>query len=322
MPTLPRRGLLAAGLVAPFARPALAQPRFPDRSIRVSVPFTAGGTTDVQMRALAEAASRRFGQPVVVENKLGAGGTLGAQALLHERPDGHALGTMPISVLRYPMMQSRPQWDPVQDFTWIIQVTGYLFGVVVRRDAPWRSFMEFLDYARAHPGEINYGTPGVGGTLHLTMERIAQERGIEWTHVPFRGVAENVQALLGGQIHVTTDSSGWAELVNGGQVRLLCTWGAQRAARFPDAPTLKELGFDIVATSPYGIAGPKNMEPAVVRRLHDVFKEATHDPQHLAVLDRMDMPVMYLGSEDYAASVAETMRAEGELIRRLGVRIN
>jgi tripartite-type tricarboxylate transporter receptor subunit TctC len=314
---LPRRVLLASA----FAAPALAQQRFPDRPIRLIVPFTAGGTTDVQMRALADAAGRRFGQPVVVENKLGAGGTLGAQAMLHEKPDGYALSTMPITTIRYPLMQQRPAWNPLTDFTWIIQCTGYLFGVVVRADAPWQDFDQFMAYAKTNPGKVNYGTPGVGGSLHLTMQQIAQERDIEWVQVPFRGVAENIQALLGGQIHATADSSGWAELVESGQLRLLCTWGAERAKRFPQVKTLREYGFDIVSVSPYGIAGPRGLDPAIARILHDVFKDALQDPQHLAVLERMDMQVMYAGLGDYAAEVARTMEAEAPLVRRLGIRL-
>jgi tripartite-type tricarboxylate transporter receptor subunit TctC len=320
--SLRRRGLLAAGLGAGLPLPGLAQPRFPDRPIKLYVPFPAGGTTDVQMRALAEAAGRRFGQPIIIENRGGAGGTLGAQALLHDRPDGHTIGAMPVTTIRYPVMQSRPGWNPLTDFTWIILCTGYLFGVVVRADAPWRSFPEFLADAKARPGVINYGTPGVGGSLHLTMEEIAQRRGIDWVHVPFRGLAENIQALLGGQIHATTDSSGWAELVNSGRVRLLVTWGAERARRFPDVPTLRECGIDIVTTSPYGLAGPRGIDPAVVTALHDTFKDALQDPQHLAVLDRMDMSVVYMNGTDYLAEVRRTMEVEGALARRLGIRIN
>jgi len=321
MPRLTRRaaGGALAGLLA---RPALAQPRFPDRPIRLVVPFTAGGTTDVQMRALCEAAGRRLGQPVIVENRGGAGGTMGAQALLHEKPDGYFLATMPVTTIRYPLMQTKPAWDPLTDFTWIVQCTGYLFGVVVRADAPWKTFQDLLAHAKANPGAIAYGTPGVGGSLHLTMEDIAQRYGIDWVHVPFRGVADNVQALLGGQIQVTSDSSGWSELVDSGKLRLLVTWGPERARRFPQVPTLREAGVDIVCTSPYGVAGPKGMAPAVVQALHAAFRDALQDPQHLAVLQRLDMDVRYLGPEDYLAEVRRTQAAEAPLVQKLGIKIN
>ena len=319
---LGRRVALGLGVAALY-RPAAAQRRFPDRPVRVLVPWAPGGTTDVQMRALCDAASKRLGQPVVVDNKPGAGGILGAQALAGgTRPDGYVLAQMPVSVFRYPQMAARPPFDPMRDFTWIVQLTGYLFGVVVRAEAPWRDFREFLAYAKDNPGKVTYGTPGVGTSLHITMEQIAEQRGIDWVHVPFRGTAENVQALLGGQIDATADASGWGELVKDGRLRLLATWGAERAKRFPDAPTLREQGVDIVSASPYGLAGPKGMDPAVVQVLHDAFKAALDDPAHLAVLERYDMSIAYLDSADYAEAARRQYEEDGAMIRRLGLRLD
>jgi tripartite-type tricarboxylate transporter receptor subunit TctC len=315
-----RRTALAAGS-ALLAAPALAQAPFPNRPIRVFVPWGAGGTTDIQMRVLCEQASKRLGQPVIVENRPGAGGILGAQALLADRPDGYSLSQMPISVFRNPLMSARPPFDPMTDFTWVIHLTGYLFGIVVRADSPWQTLDQFIAYARANPGRVNYGTPGVGTSLHITMEQIAGQKGVEWVHVPFRGVAENMQALLGGQIHATADSSGWSQLVQDGRLRLLVTWGAERAKRFPDVPTLQESGIDIVSISPYGIAGPKGMEPRVVKVLHDAFKEALFDPAHVTMLDRFDMQPMYLDSEGYATFARRQYEEERVMIQRLGLRL-
>ncbi len=321
-----RRAALALGgapLVgaAALARPGLAQSGFPNRPIRMLIPWGAGGTTDVQMRTLCEAAGRRLGQTMVPENKSGASGILGAQALLSERPDGHVLAQMPISVFRYPAMSSRPPFDPVADFTYVVHLTGYLFGVVVRAEAPWKTFAEFLDHAKRNPGKVNYGTPGAGTSLHITMEQIAEQRGIDWTQVPFRGLAENMQALLGGQIDAVADSSGWSQLVQDGKLRLLVTWGEARAKRFPEVPTLRDIGIDIVSASPYGIAGPKGMDPGVVRALHDAFKDALNDPSHLAVLDRFDMPVMYKNSADYTAFARQQAAEEAAMVRKLGLKV-
>ncbi|MDN3568019.1 tripartite tricarboxylate transporter substrate binding protein [Paeniroseomonas aquatica] len=317
-----RRLALALPFAAPLAAPAIAQPAWPARPIRMYVPWAPGGTTDVQMRALCEAASRRTGQTVVPENKSGAGGILGAQAMLADRPDGYTLGQMPVSVFRTPLMSSRPMFDPVADFNYVVHLTGYLFGVVVRADAPWNSFAEFLDHARKNPGKVNYGTPGVGTSLHITMERIAAERGLDWTHIPFRGVAENMAALLGGQIDATADSSGWSQLVQDGKLKLLVTWGEARAKRFPEVPTLREVGIDIVSASPYGIAGPKGMDAGLVRAIHDGFKAALEDPAHLAVLERFDMPVMYKNTEDYRAFVRQQIEEDRAMIQKLGLKIN
>lgn len=320
MPLQPgRRAALTLLAAAGLARPALAQ--LPTRPIRMIVPWPPGGTTDVQMRALCEAAAKHIGQPVVVENKSGASGILGAQTLLNERPDGTTLSQMPVSVFRYPVMAQRPPFDPLADFTWIIHLTGYTFGVVVRAEAPWQSFSEFLDHARRRVGEVTYGSPGVGTSLHITMERIAAERGIEWVHVPFRGFADNMQSLLGGQTDALADSSGWAELVQSGKLRLLVVWSEERAKRFPDVPTLREVGIDIVSASPYAIAGPKGMDPGLVRALHDAFRKALHDPSHTAILERFDMPLMYKGPEDYAAFARQQYEEDAAMIRRLGLRL-
>ncbi|MBK1659773.1 tripartite tricarboxylate transporter substrate binding protein [Paracraurococcus ruber] len=318
---LRRRAALVLGAAA-LATPALGQTGLPTRPIRMYVPWGPGGTTDVQMRALCDAASRSGGPPVVVENKSGAGGILGAQAMLTDKPDGTTLGQMPVSVFRTPLMSSRPMWDPVTDFTYIIHLCGYLFGVVVRADAPWKTFPELLDYAQKNPGKVNYGSPGIGTSLHLTMERIAADRGIDWTHVPFRGFAENMNALLGGQTDVLADSSGWSQLVEDGKARLLVTWGEERAKRFPTVPTLREVGIDIVSASPYGIGGPKTMDPGLVRAIHDMFKDALNAPAHLAVLDRFDMPVMYKGPEEYRDFVRRQVAEDRAMIQRLGLKLN
>jgi tripartite-type tricarboxylate transporter receptor subunit TctC len=320
--TTTRRTLLAAGGTL-LAAPTVAQSGFPNRPIRLIVPWPPGGSTDGQLRSLAELATRHLGQPVVVENRSGVSGTMAAQLMAGEaRGDGYIVGQMPVTAFRVPMMTSRPGWDPLKDFTYIIHLTGYLFGVVVKADSPWRTWQEFMAYAKANPGKVAYGTPGVGSTLHITMERIAAENGIDWLHVPFRGGADNIQAVLSGQTQANADSTGWAPLVEAGQLRLLVTWGENRAARFPTVPTLREVGINIVSASPYGLAGPKGMDPGVVRVLHDAFKAALEDPAHGEVLARYDMPRIYKNTADYAAFVAQTMEEEGAMIRRLNLRMN
>lgn len=320
--TTTRRALLAAGGTL-LAAPAVAQAGFPNRSIRLIVPWPPGGSTDGQLRALAEVASRHLGQPVIIENRGGAAGTLGAQMMAAEtRGDGYLVGQLPVTAFRYPMMTNRPTWDPLKDFSYIIHLTGYLFGVVVKADSPWQTWQQFMDYAKANPGKVAYGSPGVGSSLHITMERIAAEKGVEFLHVPFRGGSDNAQSLLSGQTQAMADSTSWGPLVDGGQFRLLVTWGAERAKRYPNVPTLVESGINIVSASPYGLAGPKGMDPGVVRVLHDAFKAALNDPAHLAVLERFDMPVIYKNSEDYLASVRQTIEEEGAIIRRLNLRLN
>jgi tripartite-type tricarboxylate transporter receptor subunit TctC len=218
-------------------------------------------------------------------------------------------------------MTDRPNFDPLKDFTYVIHVTGYLFGVVVRANSPWRTWQDFLSYAKENPGKVTYGSPGVGTSLHITMEQISQRLGINWVHVPFRGGAENMQATLSGTIDATADSTGWAPLVEAGNLRLLVVWSAERAKRFPQVPTLREAGIDIVSASPYGFAGPAGIERGVVETLHNAFHQALFDPAHLQVLERFDMEPWYLGSADYTAFAGRLYREEGEMVRRLNLRI-
>ena len=294
---------------------------YPNRPVTFIVPWPPGGSTDLAMRSISVIAEKHLGQRVIIENKPGVTGTLGAQALAQgAKPDGYTISQMPITVFRLPHMM-KTAFDPSTDFTYIIHLTGYTFGVVVRADSPWKTWGDLVAYAKANPGKLTYATPGNGTSLHITMENIAQTLGIKWVQVPFKGYADAAQALLGGHVDVHSDSTGWAEQVNSGRLRLLVTWGAQRTKRWPNVPTLKELGHPIVSNSPFGIAGPKGMDPAVVKVLHDAFKKALEDPEFQKTLEKFDQEPYYLGSADYAALVKKTIEEERVAIQRLGLKM-
>ena len=303
---LPRRALLA-----------LAQPGFPNRPIRLMVPWPPGGSADAQLRSLADLATRALGQPVLTENRSGARGLLAAQALLQAPPDGYTLAQHHLSVLRHPFMTRAKSWDPVADFTPVIGLTGWLFGVVVRADSPVRDWDGYLAAARAWPGRMTYSTSGIGTSNHIAMEDLLQRLGLSMTHVPFRGTTEGVTALLGGQIDSIADSSAWVPQVEAGAFRLICVWSAERSARFPEVPTLRELGVDLVVTSPYGIAGPRGMDPGVVRVLHDAFRTALMDPANTAIREKWDMPPGYMDTAAYRDFLAGRAAYEREMVGRL-----
>jgi tripartite-type tricarboxylate transporter receptor subunit TctC len=311
--------ILAAGLaLAAWSATADAQ-SFPARPVTLIVPWPAGGTTDVGMRALASATEKHLGQSIVVENRPGGSGTLGpGQMASTAKPDGYTVAQIPISIFRFPFMQ-KTTFDPATDFTYIISVTGYTFGVVVKDDAPWKTFPELAADAKANPGKINYGTPGTGTSLHIAMEQIAKQQGLKWTHVPFKGNADAMNALLGGHIHAVADSSGWAQLVNAGRFRLLVTWGAARTKNWPTVPTLREIGIDMVANSPFGIAGPKGMDPKVVKVLHDAFKKGLEDPSYVEAMAKLDMEQFYLSSEDYQKFALQQIEEARRFIAELGL---
>jgi len=311
--------LLGALLIVLTLAPAQAQ-NFPARPVTLIVPWPAGGTTDVVMRALATATEKHLGQSLVIENRGGAAGTLGpGHMAANAKPDGYTVAQIPITVFRYPFMR-KTSFDPAKDFTYVISLTGYTFGVVVRRDAPWKTFSDLLADAKANPGKINYGTPGAGTSLHVTMEQIARQQGIKWTHVPFKGNAESTTALLGGHIAVLADSTGWAQLVNSGELRLLVTWGVGRTKNWPDVPTLQEVGIDIVSNSPFGIAGPAGMDAGVVKVLHDAFKRGMEEPSYREAMAKFDQEPFYLDSADYHAYAMRAIVEEKRLVQELGLK--
>ena len=308
--------LAAATLAAP-AFTASAQ-AFPTKPIKLIIAFPAGGPTDITMRALADSASKILGQPVIVENKPGAGGTLPAQALQTAPADGYTLAQIPLGVFRLPYT-TKINWDPVKDITYVLNVTGYAFGLVVPADSPLKTWTHFVAWAKANPGKLTYGSTGTMTSPHLTMELIAQKLNLELLHVPYKGSADLMQSILGGNIMAAADSTGFAPQVEAGKLRVLNTWGAERLAKFPDAPTLKELGLDLVQNSPFGIGAPKGTPPAVVKRLHDAFKQAMEQESYITALKRYDMVPMYMSSAQYQKFAQETFVKEKALVEKLGL---
>lgn len=308
--------LAGAAMAAPIF--TVRAQAFPARPIKLIIAFPAGGPTDITMRSLADGASKVLGQPVIVENKPGAGGTLPAQALQTAAPDGYTLAQIPLGVFRLPYT-TKINWDPVKDIAYVLNVTGYAFGLVVPIDSPLKTWTHYVGWAKANPGKLTYGSTGTLTSPHLTMELIAQKLGIELQHIPYKGSADLQQAILGGHIMSAADSTGFAPLVESGKLRVLNTWGAERLAKFPDAPTLKELGLDLVQNSPFGIGAPKGTPAAVIARLHDAFKKAMEQDSYKAALARYDMVPMYMSSAGYSKFAQETFLREKALIEKLGL---
>ncbi|MEO3475097.1 tripartite tricarboxylate transporter substrate binding protein [Roseomonas sp. CAU 1739] len=312
-----RRALLAAPTA--LATPAAAQTGFPDRPIRLLIPWPPGASADVFLRAVADQAGRRLGQPVIPENRPGASGTLGAAALKDARPDGYTIAQFFSGVHRAMLLADRPNYDSIDDFTFIVQLSGSVHGICVHADSPWKTLDELFAAARANPGRLTYGTLGASSVQHMTMLDLAQRAGVEFTHVPYRGGGELTTALLSRQVDMIADASGWAPTVADGRFRLLVVWGSARMPRFPDVPTLRESGFDVVVDSPYGIAGPKGMDPAAVARLHDAFRDALDDPSTRQVMERFNLPRLYMNTADFAASQPDSKAAERAGLARAGL---
>jgi tripartite-type tricarboxylate transporter receptor subunit TctC len=314
-----RQALRALVGVAALAAPALrASESFLTRPVTLWVPWPAGGATDLTMRLLAELASKHLGQRVVTENRSGAGGTLVMPVLQQAAPDGYTIGQMPQPVFRAPHTQ-KVLWDPIRDTTPILQISGVTFGVVVPSASEFRSLEDLLAFAAAHPGELSISTNGAGTTPHVVMDDLFGRRNLRYIHVPYKGTSEQMVAVAAGQVMAGVNSNGFAPFVDAGSLRLLVTFGEHRTKRWPNVPTLKELGLGIVATSPYGLAGPRGMSPGVVKTLHDAFKAAMFEPQHIAELAKYDQELVYLNSEDYGRAMRENFANERRIVEKLGL---
>lgn len=316
-----RRALLlgASAAVLPLRAHAQSADAYPERNIILYCPWTAGGPTDIAMRTLADAVSRILPRKVIIENRPGAGGALGPQQMAQAaKPDGYTLSQVALGVFRLPHM-TKTTFDPLNDLTWILNVAGYEFGTMVRSDSPWKTWQDFIAFARANPGKISYGSPGIGTSLHLTMDDIAGREKLQWTQVPFKGTAESMTALRGGHVDAVAGTPAW-EFIDAGSVRLLVTWGPTRNKRSPNVPILKEL-YGIVSNSPWGIAGPKGMDPRVVKVIHDAFRKASADPAFVQTLERVGMEVFYMAGDEYLRWRRETAAFEKAAVERLGLQL-
>lgn len=292
--------------------------KFPNKTITLIAPWPPGGGSDAVMRAFAESASRALGVQVIVDNKPGAGGTLGATAMLSAKADGYTVTQLPLGVYRLPHMQKTP-YNPVKDLTHIVGLTGYTFGLVANTEVPFKTLNDMVAYAKANPGKLEYGSTGTGTTPHLAVEEFANKAGIELNHIPYKGSAELMQAILGGQIRMMCSIPEYMPWVKDGKLRVLATLGRSRSKLTPDVPTVKECGWDTISESPFGIGGPKSMEPTVVRVLHDAFKKTLDDPKVLEMLDRYAQPVIYMSTEEYTRYAVQTYETERATIARLGL---
>lgn len=309
--------LCAACTFAAAASPALAS-NFPSRPITMVIPYTAGGATDRTFRALAQAAGKHFPQPIVVENKPGGSGAVAVTSMLGKPPDGYTV-TVIVSVLQRASYQNKFSFDTVKDLTPIIQVAGLQYGIVVHPDSPYKTLKDLLEGAKRQPGGLSYMSAGLGSGGHIYMEEIAATNGgLRFVHAPANGDAQAAMAVLGKQVDfIAVTPGGWESNVKAGKLRLLATLGEQRMKKFPDTPTVKELGYGVVHLTPLGLAGPKGLAPDVAKTLHDGFRKATTDPDFLAAMEEMEHPILYLGTQDYAKAWAASNIEEGERVRKI-----
>lgn len=241
---------------------------YPERTIRIVVPYQAGGSTDIVVRKFAELAAPELGQSIIIENRGGAGATL---------------------------------------------------GVAVPATAPYKTWAEFIAYAKAHPGDIAYGTASVGSASNVMMEQIATRNGVTWRHIPYKGESDVIQGIMGGQLQAYAGSTTVLPMVQSGKMRMLVTWGERRSAQFPDVPTLHELDGTPPAYAPFGIAAPKGLPEPVRNKLHDVFKRVAETQAFKNALTQYGQELVYMDGAAYAEYAAQQYAAEAEIVKALGL---
>lgn len=311
-----RRALaLGAAMLLP-ALPARAQ-TFPDRPITLIVPYPPGGPTDVAVRALAEEARKRLGQSVVIENRTGGNGTTGAAAIARAQPDGYTLAILPATVYREPHI-NKVAFDPVADISYIILLTDFVFGLTVRADAPWKTFADFAADAAKRPGKLSIGAGGGPlGTPSISIGEMGSAAKISINAVPFRGDADVINSLLGGHIDAGVLAGVAMPHIEAGKMRYIAAMTERRIKRLPEVATLREQGVPVWIDSPYGIAGPKGMDPARIKVVHDAFKAVLDGPAGATILDQLNQQVNYKGPDEYRRYAEAAFVREKERVAKL-----
>jgi tripartite-type tricarboxylate transporter receptor subunit TctC len=290
------------------ALPAGAQ-EWPTKPIEVVVGYAPGGGTDMVARAIADVAAKYVGQPLVVNNKPGATGIIGSQYVYSSKPDGYTL----VSV---PHFKSLP-FNPITDFDPVIRLMVERIGFYVKTDSPWKTMKDFIADAKQNPEKYSYATAGLGGMHHATMLVTEKRTGIKLTHVPHKGGAETLTALAGGHVNVAMASPNEAyALVQGGRVRCLAISALERSPTEPNAPTMRELGYDVYIDNQKGFVYPKGVPQPIRQKFHDAMKKAYDDPQFRASAAKLQLELSYLNGEDFRKALKSMYDQIGESVKK------
>ena len=314
-----RRAILAAAALLPA--PALRAQDYPARPVRIVVPYAPGGPSDILARVLGAALHQAWGQPVVIENRPGAGSAIGTEAVARAAPDGYTLLMAASAHVMIPPMMPRLAYDAVRDFTPIINCAFHPIVLVVHPNTPARNMAEFVALARSRPGGVTLGSSGVGTASHLSVALLAQVAGVELTHVPFNGSAPAQAAVLSGQVQGGfLNSTVAAQQTKAGAMRGLGVTATTRWRELPDLPTLPEQGFAVEAGSWYGILAPAGLPAPIARKLHDDIQAALRQP---AVRERViaaGLDPLEVGSEAFRAQIRAELEKWSQVIREAGIK--
>ncbi len=309
------RSLMVFCLFATLASASFAQ-AYPDKPIKLQVPFPPGGTTDIIARIIADPLSRELGQPVVVENKGGGGGIVGVMETMRAAPDGYSLGVATVStVAANPAINPKVPYNPITDFTPIINIAATPNVIAVNPGFPAKNYAGFIAEIKKNPGKYTYGSAGLGGSGHLLMELYKSLSGADIRHIPYRGSGPSLNDAVGGQVSMVIDNLPSAlPFIKQGRLLPIAVTAPQRLKELPDVPTFREVGLEQVNRMAfYGIQGPKGMPPAIVTKLHDAVSTVLKDP---AVRERIENTgSIVIGSTPEQFS--QQIKAEYETFKRV-----
>jgi len=317
-----RRYTLLAALLLSSAFSAIAQGSWPTRSITMIVPFPPGGLADLVARPVAEAMSRELGQPVVIENKAGAGGGIGMSLAAKSKPDGYTMVMALSSLTVLPeadVVLGRAPMFGLNDLRPVARYTADPTVLAVRADSSWKSVQDFIDDARKRPGAINYGSSGNYGTMHVPMEILAQVSGSKLTHIPFTGAGPAVVALLGGQIDaVSTGPATVLQHVKAGKLRVLGHWGNGKLASMPEVTSLKDAGFNAEYAQWSGLFIPSATPEPVAQRIRAAARAAAQDAKVREVILGAGSPVQFQDSPDFEKYVQADAKRMVDVVKKIG----
>lgn len=317
--------LTGSASLVPFtgAYPSFADAPFPSRLVTIVTGVAAGGQADLAARPVAQGLSQVFDKSVIVDNRTGAGGALGAAYVLKNEPDGHTMFMALSAAVVLPeaeRIEGRKPLYEMSSFAPVARVLGDPNLLAVSAESKYNSVADIVKDAKARPGEIPYSSSGNYGGVHLSMEMFAQAAGIKLLHVPYRGGAPALTALMGDQVAVTALGSGpLKSYADAGKLRVLATFGAERHPAFPQAPTFKELGFDNVVFNAWvGLFVPKGVPPEVMERIRVAMKQVMTDPQILSIFAKAGSPAAYMDAPAFAQYVAEDTERLVKVVHGIG----
>lgn len=313
---------LAAALGVSLGGPAIAQAQWPTRAITMVVPFPPGGVADTVGRPVAEALSRILGQPVVVENRAGAGGGVGMAHAAKAKPDGYtilmALSSITILPAADRVLERKPAYE-LDQLVPIARFTADPTVLVVRSDSPWKTLEEFLAHARSNPGAITFGSSGNYGTMHVPMEMLKQATNTFMLHVPYTGAGPAIVGLLGSQVDaLATGPATIVQHVKSGRLRALAHWGEGRLGPLPEVRSLAEAGAKTQFSQWSGLFVPAGTPDAVVSRLREAARAAAQDERVVKSIGGAGTPILYQDAPEFAKFVAEDARVMAEVVKRIG----